>query len=166
MALNKVAAETHVSGDGALEVDFGADGKRAEVRPAKGFGCDADFKTVGVKGSYGETGSCGEGGGGLVGGEIGKKRRTTKGEEGGGRPLTEILSPRWASPRISAASVMVREVPPPPVAVSSWGTNDKTAAECSELVFYFYFYSILFYSVNVLKLTSHGFYYSGKHVGR
>lgn len=73
-----------MSGDGAFEVDFGTDGKRAEVRPAKGFGRDADFKTVGVKGSYGETSSCGKGGGVLVGGEIGKRRRTTKGEGGGG----------------------------------------------------------------------------------
>lgn len=46
-----------------------------------------------------------------------------------GEPLTEILSPRWASPRISAALVIVREVPPPPVEVSSWGINDETAVE-------------------------------------
>lgn len=38
-----------------------------------------------------------------------------------------MLSPMWASPRITVASVMVREVPPPPVAVSSWGINDETA---------------------------------------
>lgn len=38
-----------------------------------------------------------------------------------------MLSPRWASSRIAAASPMVSEVPPPPVAVSSCGINDETA---------------------------------------
>lgn len=44
-----------------------------------------------------------------------------------GEPLTEMLSPRWASSRISAALEMVREVPPPPVVVSSWGISEETA---------------------------------------
>ena len=34
-------------------------------------------------------------------------------------PLTLMLSPRWASVRISAQSVIVKEVPPPPLLVSS-----------------------------------------------
>lgn len=55
--MNKVAAKPHMSGDGALEVDPGADGKRAEVCAAEGFGGDSDFETVDVEGSYGETGS-------------------------------------------------------------------------------------------------------------
>lgn len=56
-----MAAEPHVSGDGALEVDLGPDCEGAEVRAAEGFGGDADFEAVGVKGGYGEAGSCGEG---------------------------------------------------------------------------------------------------------
>lgn len=59
VALNKVTAKPHMSGDGALEVDPGADGKRAEVCAAEGFGGDADFEAVGVEGGYGETGSWG-----------------------------------------------------------------------------------------------------------
>ena len=48
------------------------------------------------------------------------------GDEGGFRavmvrqvPLILILSPRWASERISVQSPIVREVPPPPPSVSS-----------------------------------------------
>lgn len=40
-------------------------------------------------------------------------------------------SPRWASVRISEALEMVREVPPPPVAVSSCGIREETAVEIS-----------------------------------
>lgn len=56
-----------MSGDGALKVDPGADGKRAEVCAAKGFGGDADFEAVGVEGSDGETGSWGDVSGGEAG---------------------------------------------------------------------------------------------------
>ena len=41
-------------------------------------------------------------------------------------PLMLILSPSLASSRISAQSEMVREVPPPPAEVSSWGWRAET----------------------------------------
>ena len=39
-----------------------------------------------------------------------------------------ILSPRWASVRMSAQSEIVREVPPPPLEVSSCFSRVETAA--------------------------------------
>lgn len=42
-------------------------------------------------------------------------------------PLILMLSPRWASVRISSQSEMVREVPPPPDEVSSWDSRAVTA---------------------------------------
>lgn len=57
-----------------------------------------------------------------------------RGGEGRG-PLTDMLSPMWASSRIAAALAMVSEVPPPPVAVSSCGINDETAG-CSKSDFF------------------------------
>jgi len=42
-------------------------------------------------------------------------------------PFTLMLSPRWASERISAQSTIVREVPPPPVSVSSCFSRMETA---------------------------------------
>jgi hypothetical protein len=41
-------------------------------------------------------------------------------------PFMLMLSPRWASVRISLAEEMVREVPP----VSSWGLSSETAGDC------------------------------------
>ena len=38
-----------------------------------------------------------------------------------------MLSPRWASVRMSAQLLMVREVPPPPEEVSSWDSRAVTA---------------------------------------
>lgn len=43
--------------------------------------------------------------------------------------MTLILSPKCASPRISAQSPMVSDVPPPPLALVSRGSRDVTAAE-------------------------------------
>ena len=42
-------------------------------------------------------------------------------------PFVLILSPKWASVRMSAQSEIVREVPPPPAAVSSWASRAVTA---------------------------------------
>lgn len=42
-------------------------------------------------------------------------------------PLMLILSPRWASVRISAQSEIIREVPPPPLDVSSCFSREETA---------------------------------------
>lgn len=42
-------------------------------------------------------------------------------------PLMLMLSPKWASVRISAQSEMVSEVPPPPAAVSSCFSRRVTA---------------------------------------
>ena len=42
-------------------------------------------------------------------------------------PFMLILSPKWASVRISAQSEMVSEVPPPPAAVSSCFSRRVTA---------------------------------------
>lgn len=41
--------------------------------------------------------------------------------------MTEIESPRWTSVRIGVALEMVKEVPPPPVVVSSCGMREETA---------------------------------------
>lgn len=46
-------------------------------------------------------------------------------------PFTLMLSPRCASVRISAQSEIVREVPPPPLALVSRGSRDVTAGEQS-----------------------------------
>lgn len=43
-------------------------------------------------------------------------------------PLTAILSPRWQSVRISSQSVIVNDVPPPPLDEVSRGSRDETAA--------------------------------------
>ena len=42
-------------------------------------------------------------------------------------PFMLILSPKWASVRMSAQLEIVREVPPPPAAVSSWASRAVTA---------------------------------------
>ena len=42
-------------------------------------------------------------------------------------PFILMLSPKWASVRISAQLDIVREVPPPPAAVSSWASRAVTA---------------------------------------
>jgi hypothetical protein len=42
-------------------------------------------------------------------------------------PLTLMLSPRWQSPRMAAQSLMVREVPPPPLVDSSRLCSAETA---------------------------------------
>lgn len=41
-------------------------------------------------------------------------------------PLMLMLSPRWASSRMEGQE-MVRDVPPPPAEVSSWGWREVTA---------------------------------------
>ena len=46
---------------------------------------------------------------------------------GAGVPLMLMLSPKWASVRISAQSEIVSEVPPPPAAVSSCFSRRVTA---------------------------------------
>ena len=38
-----------------------------------------------------------------------------------------MLSPSFASVRMSSQSVIVREVPPPPLDVSSWDSRAETA---------------------------------------
>ena len=45
-------------------------------------------------------------------------------------PFTAMLSPRWASVRISSQLVMVKDVPPPPLAEVSRGSRDETAGRC------------------------------------
>ena len=42
-------------------------------------------------------------------------------------PLMLMLSPRWASERMSAQSLIVREVPPPPEEVASCVSRAETA---------------------------------------
>ena len=44
-------------------------------------------------------------------------------------PFTAILSPRWASVRISSQSEIVSEVPPPPLAEVSRGSRAVTAGD-------------------------------------
>jgi hypothetical protein len=44
-------------------------------------------------------------------------------------PFTLMLSPRWASVRISSQLVMVNEVPPPPLAEVSRGSSEETAGK-------------------------------------
>lgn len=46
-------------------------------------------------------------------------------------PLTDMLSPKCASPRISPQSEIVRDVPPPPLEVSSLGSSADTTADVS-----------------------------------
>lgn len=46
-------------------------------------------------------------------------------------PLTDMLSPSWQSPRMSEAPEMVREVPPPPLAVVSSCSSLDTAGGIS-----------------------------------
>ena len=43
-------------------------------------------------------------------------------------PFTQMLSPRWASSRISEQSLIVSEVPPPPLDVSSCFIRLETAS--------------------------------------
>ncbi len=56
-----------------------------------------------------------------------ERGRMMGGFYGDGVPLMLILSPRWASVRISAQSPMVREVPPPPAEESSCFSRVVTA---------------------------------------
>ena len=58
---------------------------------------------------------------------VSKFRRKGNRELGNGVPFMLMLSPRLASVRISAQSEMVREVPPPPAAVSSCFSSRVTA---------------------------------------
>lgn len=54
--------------------------------------------------------------------------RNRKGGSGHNAPLTLMLSPRCASPRISSAPEMVSDVPPPPLAESSSFSSLETAS--------------------------------------
>lgn len=68
---------------------------------------------------------------------LGRKERLRSGEDGhlgrvrAGVPLMLMLSPKWASVRISAQSEIVIEVPPPPAAVSSCFSRRVTAGYVS-----------------------------------
>lgn len=44
-------------------------------------------------------------------------------------PFTLMLSPRWASARISSQFAMVNDVPPPPLDEVSRGSREVTAVE-------------------------------------
>ena len=57
----------------------------------------------------------------------GKKGSRLGRGNGSGVPFMLMLSPRLASVRMSAQSEMVREVPPPPAAVSSCFSSRVTA---------------------------------------
>lgn len=47
--------------------------------------------------------------------------------EEGSEPLTLMLSPKWASPSMSSQFEIVRDVPPPPLELSSWFSRAETA---------------------------------------
>lgn len=56
---------------------------------------------------------------------IGSKR--SKADVNEAIPLMQILSPRWASERMSLAPSIVRDVPPPPAVLVSRGSSEDTA---------------------------------------
>ena len=70
-------------------------------------------------------------------------------------PFMLILSPKWASARMSAHLEIVREVPPPPAAVSSWASRAVTAG-----------YVRGFSGEGIRQdggCTAYGFNYAGEH---
>lgn len=71
-------------------------------------------------------------------------------------PLTLMLSPRWASTRISAQFEMVRLVPPPPLEVSSCWARRETAGVAV---------SAPRVGVGVRGRTAYGLHDAGEHDG-
>ena len=63
--------------------------------------------------------------------EVGMKGVTRRGDRESGAPFILMLSPKWASVRISAQSEIVSEVPPPPAAESSCFSRRVTAGYVS-----------------------------------
>ena len=73
-------------------------------------------------------------------------------------PFILILSPKWASVRMSAQLEIVREVPPPPAAVSSWASRAVTAG---------YVRSFSWEErLQEGRNTAYSFNYAGKHGGQ
>ena len=66
-----------------------------------------------------------------------------------------ILSPKWASVRMSAQLEIVREVPPPPAAVSSWASRAVTAGYVRGFSWE--------ERLQDGRSTAYGFYYAGEH---
>ena len=63
--------------------------------------------------------------------EVGMKGVIRRGDRESGAPFILMLSPKWASVRISAQSEIVSEVPPPPAAESSCFSRRVTAGYVS-----------------------------------